>query len=88
MQQNGFHRRLAAILSADVAGYRRLMQDDEAERTHHRHRKRRPLAQPARSALHHALRHGVINSENLKMSIEDPCSELQGIFDRTRYGLF
>jgi len=41
-----------------------------------------------RSAVHHALRHGVINSENLKISIEDPFSYLQGIFDRTRYGLF
>jgi adenylate cyclase len=30
MQQKGFHRRLTAILSADVAGYSRLMQDDEA----------------------------------------------------------
>ena len=30
MQQKGFHRKLAAILSADVAGYSRLMQDDEA----------------------------------------------------------
>jgi hypothetical protein len=30
MQPKGFHRKLAAILSADVAGYRRLMQDDEA----------------------------------------------------------
>ena len=29
MQQKGFHRKLAAILSADVAGYSRLMQDDE-----------------------------------------------------------
>ena len=30
MQQKGFHRKLAAILSADVASYSRLMQDDEA----------------------------------------------------------
>ena len=30
MQQKGFHRKLTAILSADVAGYSRLMQDDEA----------------------------------------------------------
>jgi adenylate cyclase len=30
VQQKGFHRKLAAILSADVAGYSRLMQDDEA----------------------------------------------------------
>ena len=30
MEQKGFHRKLAAILSADVAGYSRLMQDDEA----------------------------------------------------------
>jgi adenylate cyclase len=29
MQQKGFHRKLTAILSADVAGYSRLMQDDE-----------------------------------------------------------
>jgi adenylate cyclase len=30
MEPKGFHRKLAAILSADVAGYSRLMQDDEA----------------------------------------------------------
>ena len=30
MQQKGFHRKLTAILSADVTGYSRLMQDDEA----------------------------------------------------------
>ena len=30
MEQKGFHRKLTAILSADVAGYSRLMQDDEA----------------------------------------------------------
>jgi TolB-like protein/class 3 adenylate cyclase len=30
MQPKGFHRKLTAILSADVAGYSRLMQDDEA----------------------------------------------------------
>jgi adenylate cyclase len=30
MQQKGFHRKLTAILSADVAGYSRLMQEDEA----------------------------------------------------------
>jgi hypothetical protein len=30
VQQKGFHRKLTAILSADVAGYSRLMQDDEA----------------------------------------------------------
>jgi len=30
MQQKGFHRKPAAILSADVAGCSRLMQDDEA----------------------------------------------------------
>ena len=30
MAQKGFHRKLTAILSADVAGYSRLMQDDEA----------------------------------------------------------
>src|SRR5512137_2600953 len=30
MDPKGFHRKLAAILSADVAGYSRLMQDDEA----------------------------------------------------------
>jgi adenylate cyclase len=29
MEQKGFHRKLTAILSADVAGYSRLMQDDE-----------------------------------------------------------
>jgi hypothetical protein len=29
MEPKGFHRKLAAILSADVAGYSRLMQDDE-----------------------------------------------------------
>src|SRR5512137_1016410 len=30
MEPKGFHRKLADILSADVAGYSRLMQDDEA----------------------------------------------------------
>ncbi len=30
MEQKGFHRKLTAILSADVAGYSRLMQDNEA----------------------------------------------------------
>ena len=30
MQQKSFHRKLTAILSADVAGYSRLMRDDEA----------------------------------------------------------
>ncbi len=30
MEKKGFHRKLTAILSADVAGYSRLMQDDEA----------------------------------------------------------
>ena len=30
MGPKGFHRKLTAILSADVAGYSRLMQDDEA----------------------------------------------------------
>jgi adenylate cyclase len=30
MERRGFHRKLTAILSADVAGYSRLMQDDEA----------------------------------------------------------
>jgi class 3 adenylate cyclase len=30
MDPRAFHRKLAAILSADVAGYIRLMQDDEA----------------------------------------------------------
>ena len=30
MEQKGFHRKLTAIFSADVAGYSRLMQDDEA----------------------------------------------------------
>src|SRR5512135_847893 len=30
MEPQGFHRKLTAILSADVAGYSRLMQDDEA----------------------------------------------------------
>jgi adenylate cyclase len=29
MEQKGFHRKLTAILSADAAGYSRLMQDDE-----------------------------------------------------------
>jgi adenylate cyclase len=29
MEKKGFHRKLTAILSADVAGYSRLMQDDE-----------------------------------------------------------
>jgi adenylate cyclase len=29
MEQKGFHRKLTAILSADVAGYSRLMQNDE-----------------------------------------------------------
>ena len=29
MEPKGFHRKLTAILSADVAGYSRLMQDDE-----------------------------------------------------------
>jgi len=30
MEPKGFHRKLTAILSADVAGYSRLIQDDEA----------------------------------------------------------
>jgi class 3 adenylate cyclase len=30
MEQKGFHRKFTAILSADVAGYSRLMQDDGA----------------------------------------------------------
>jgi adenylate cyclase len=30
MERRGFHRKLTAILSADVAGYGRLMQNDEA----------------------------------------------------------
>jgi adenylate cyclase len=30
MEQKGFRRKLTAILSADVAGYSRLMRDDEA----------------------------------------------------------
>jgi class 3 adenylate cyclase len=30
MDPQGFRRKIAAILSADVAGYSRLMQDDEA----------------------------------------------------------
>jgi adenylate cyclase len=30
MEPKGFHRKLSAILSADVVGYSRLMQDDEA----------------------------------------------------------
>jgi hypothetical protein len=30
MEQKGFHRKLTSILSADVAGHSRLMQDDEA----------------------------------------------------------
>ena len=30
MEPKGFHRKLTAILSADVAGYSRLMQDEEA----------------------------------------------------------
>jgi len=30
MEQKGFRRKLTAILSADVAGYSCLMQDDEA----------------------------------------------------------
>jgi hypothetical protein len=30
MEQKAFHRNLTAILSADVAGYSRLMQDDES----------------------------------------------------------
>jgi adenylate cyclase len=30
MEPKGFHRKLTAILSADVAGYNRLVQDDEA----------------------------------------------------------
>ena len=29
MDPNAFHRELTAIMSADVAGYCRLMQDDE-----------------------------------------------------------
>ena len=29
MEKKGFHRKLTAILSADVAGYSRLMQEDE-----------------------------------------------------------
>ena len=31
MAEEGFKRKLTAILSADVAGYSRLMGDDEAE---------------------------------------------------------
>lgn len=30
MEPNGFHRKLTAILSADLSGYNRLMQGDEA----------------------------------------------------------
>jgi adenylate cyclase len=30
MEPKGFHRKLAAIPSADVAGFNRLIQDDEA----------------------------------------------------------
>ena len=30
MEPKGYHRKLTAILSADVAGYSRLMQEDEA----------------------------------------------------------
>src|SRR5512139_376144 len=30
MEPKSFHRKLTAILSADVAGYSRLMQDDES----------------------------------------------------------
>ena len=30
MEPKGFHRKLTAILCADVAGYSRLMQDDES----------------------------------------------------------
>jgi hypothetical protein len=30
MEQKGFRRKLTAILSADVSGYSRLMQDNEA----------------------------------------------------------
>jgi hypothetical protein len=30
MEPQGYHRKFTAILSADVAGYSRLMQDDEA----------------------------------------------------------
>jgi hypothetical protein len=30
MEPQGYHRKLTAILSADVAGYSRLMQDDES----------------------------------------------------------
>jgi len=30
MKPKGFHRKLTAILSADVAGYSRLMDEDEA----------------------------------------------------------
>ena len=30
MEPKGFHRKLAAILNTDVAGYSRLMQNDEA----------------------------------------------------------
>jgi adenylate cyclase len=30
MEPKGFHRKLTAILSADVVGYSRLMKDDEA----------------------------------------------------------
>jgi hypothetical protein len=33
MEQKAFHRKLTAILSADVAGYSRLMQDEEAATT-------------------------------------------------------
>ena len=30
MEPKGFHRKLTAIVPADVAGYSRLLQDDEA----------------------------------------------------------
>ena len=42
MQENGFKRRLIAILSADAVGYSRLMSDDE-ERTVHTLRSHRTL---------------------------------------------
>jgi class 3 adenylate cyclase len=34
MAEEGFKRKLAAILSADVVGYSRLMEDDEAATVH------------------------------------------------------
>ena len=61
MEPKGFHRKLTAILSADVAGYSLMMQNDEAT-TVQPHPARAPVGR------HHHDRgasESVIDSENL-----------------------